>query len=205
MGWAFWHFFHGSDYEYFPGNLFIASCGYLAGLFRTPTIPQVRDMLRDTQHYAVDWPYIQYCGTLIGHYFKYPIAAILALLAYYLMAATPKTAFKKAYTLDRLILAQVKMWPVIAPIIRFNPAQDNSRDPNGDPPDKLPLFAESLSPQEWLKFYSHWPRGDRAGPGSRCPRFCRSVGAALAGAECLALSCQGAVCRFRVENGAQTR
>jgi intracellular multiplication protein IcmP len=150
--WAIWHFFHGQITNFFRiicyGELWL-----LSRIVSDPTIPQVRDMMHDTKHYAVDWPYIQYCAHLIGHYLKYPIAGILALLAYYLMAATPKTAFKKAYTLDRLIAAQVKMWPVIAPIVRFNPAQDNSRDPNAEPPDKLPLFAESLSPQEWLKFH----------------------------------------------------
>ena len=152
VGLIIWHFFHNQITDLFRvicyGELWL-----LSRIVSDPVIPQVRDMMHDTRHYAVDWPYIRYCSQLIGHYFKYPIAGVLALLGYYLVVATPKTAFKKAYTLDRLIAAQSKVWPVITPIIRFNPAEDNSRDPNGAPPDKLPVFAEALGPQEWLKFH----------------------------------------------------
>jgi intracellular multiplication protein IcmP len=44
------------------------------------------------------------------------------------------------------------MWPVISPIVDFNPIKSSARAP-GDPlPHKLPLFAEALSPEEWISF-----------------------------------------------------
>jgi intracellular multiplication protein IcmP len=149
--WLFWHFFHSHITNLFR-ILYHAELWLLSRVVSDPLVPQVRDVLNDTTHYAIDWPYVHSCSLLIGHYMRYPVALILLCIAYYLVVGMPKTAFKKAYSLDRLIAVQAKIWPVIAPIVSFNPATDNSRDPNGDVPDKLPVFAEALSPIEWLKF-----------------------------------------------------
>ena len=45
------------------------------------------------------------------------------------------------------------MWPVIAPIVNFNPIKTSARILGGLVPDKLPLFAEALSPEEWISWH----------------------------------------------------
>jgi intracellular multiplication protein IcmP len=45
------------------------------------------------------------------------------------------------------------VFPVISPIIDFNPLKDNSRMPGRPVPSKLPPMAEALSPEEWVAYH----------------------------------------------------
>ncbi len=160
LAWLFWHFFHKQVTELFRiftyGEFWL-----LSRIVSDPAVPAVRDILHDPKHYDIDWPYIRYAARLAGHFLRWPIMIILVTMAYLLMVSAPKSSYRKAYSLDKLIAAQAKIWPVISPIIKFNPAVDNARDPNGETPTELPLFAEALSPEEWLKYNSipHGPDG----------------------------------------------
>jgi len=64
-----------------------------------------------------------------------------------------KDKFKTSFTLESFIKVQAKIWPVIEPIVAFNPAKHSARVPGSVIPAKLPLFAESLSPEEWISFH----------------------------------------------------
>jgi intracellular multiplication protein IcmP len=69
------------------------------------------------------------------------------------MYLSPRNKFKTQYTLEGFIKTQAKMWPVIAPIVKFNPIHSSARAPGDVIPDKMPLFAEALSPEEWIAFH----------------------------------------------------
>ena len=150
-GYLFWYVFH----EQIIQALRWVRYGEMWVLNR---IVDNKDML-DFQNYfaarssTVIWKHIAVSSLLVGHYLSYPTIGIFVLCTAWIMIRAPKSAFKNAYGLDRLIAAQARVWPVISPIIHFNPASDNSRDPNGPTPDKLPVFAEALSPEEWMSFY----------------------------------------------------
>jgi intracellular multiplication protein IcmP len=149
-GWLFWYLLH----EQIILALRWIRYGEMWVLDRIVDNPR---MVEFQQFFAarsstVSWPHIAVSSLLVGSYLRWPVAGILALCAAWVMFKAPKVAFRHAYKLDQLIAAQAKVWPIIAPIINFNPAEDNSRDPTGPTPDKLPVFAEALSPEEFMKF-----------------------------------------------------
>ena len=149
--WLFWHLFH-EQIIYALRWLRYGEMWVLDRIVDNPKMVEFQDYF-GARSSTVTWQHIAFSSLLVGHYIAWPVAGILGLCAIWVMFKAPKIAFKHAYGLDRLIAAQAKVWPVIAPLVNFNPAEDNSRDPTGPTPDKLPVFAEALSPEEWMKFY----------------------------------------------------
>ena len=149
--WLFWHIFH-EQVIYLLRWVRYGEMWVLNRIVDNPEMRQYQDYFF-ARTSTVTWPHIAGASLIVGHYISYPVAGILALCALWVMFRAPKSAFKHAYGLDRLIAAQAKVWPVITPFINFNPAAANSRDPTGPLPDKLPIFAEALSPDEWMRLY----------------------------------------------------
>jgi intracellular multiplication protein IcmP len=89
----------------------------------------------------------------IGGYTRFPIAAFFIGLAIFYMFFSKRTKFRTAYDLEGLIKLQAKQWPVVTPIVNFDPALDNARSPGEPVPAVLPIFAEALSPEEWVAFH----------------------------------------------------
>jgi intracellular multiplication protein IcmP len=77
----------------------------------------------------------------------------MAVMIYYVWFRGPTSWFRKVFKLDDLIKKQAQTFKVIQPIINFNPSEANHRPPGSPVPAILPLFAEALSPEEWLAFH----------------------------------------------------
>lgn len=88
-----------------------------------------------------------------GSYIRWIVLAVCAYFAYYALFKSPKNDFKTRHNLESLIRTQAKMWPVISPIVNFNPSKHSARSPGSTLPDKIPLFSEPLSPEEWLSYH----------------------------------------------------
>jgi intracellular multiplication protein IcmP len=86
-------------------------------------------------------------------YIRWPLAVVFAIVAVYIMFFSPRNKFKTRHTIESFIKTQAKMWPVISPIVDFNPIKSSARIPGSEVPDKLPLFAEALSPEEWISWH----------------------------------------------------
>jgi intracellular multiplication protein IcmP len=123
----------------------------------------------------VSWAHINIASVIVGHYLRYPIALILAICSFWIMYRAPSSAMKKVYNLDRLIGAQEQTWPVIAPIVNFNPAE-SARDPASPVPETLPIFAEALSPEEWVAFNKIPADVDSVDKTSAADIFARQLG-----------------------------
>lgn len=89
----------------------------------------------------------------IMSYLRWPFAAVFGAIAYYTMYVSPRNKFKTQHNLESFIKVQAGMWPVISPIVKFNPMKFSARAPGDPVPDKMPLFAEALSPEEWIAFH----------------------------------------------------
>lgn len=89
----------------------------------------------------------------IMSYLHWVIAAIFFGFAYHLFFVSFRGKFRTRYTLETFIKMQAQMWPVISPIVDFNPTKSSARILGGLVPDKLPLFAEALSPEEWIAWH----------------------------------------------------
>jgi intracellular multiplication protein IcmP len=89
----------------------------------------------------------------ITYYIHWPIAVAFGLVGMHMMYISPRNKFRTRHDLESFIRVQAKMWPVISPILKFNPIKSSARIPGSTVPDKLPLFAEALSPEEWISWH----------------------------------------------------
>ncbi|MDR3424952.1 MAG: hypothetical protein P4M13_07755 [Alphaproteobacteria bacterium] len=102
-------------------------------------------------YYQMSGPPFIALGNAAMRIFRWPLAAILASIGCYELFLSPNNKFFTKHTLESLIETQAKMWPIISPIVKFNPSKTGRI--LGDPiPDKLPPFAEALSPEEWVSW-----------------------------------------------------
>jgi intracellular multiplication protein IcmP len=90
-------------------------------------------------------------GAMTTLYYRWPAALLLAGIGLYTLFFSPHNKFRTKHTLESFINTQAKMWPVISPIVKFNPS-NSGRILGGEVPDKLPMFAEPLSPEEWISW-----------------------------------------------------
>ena len=100
-------------------------------------------------YYQLSMPPIAALGAEAMNYYRWPISAALVAVGSYELLFSPHTKFMTKHTLESLIATQAKMWPIISPIVKFNPSK-TGRILGDKVPDKLPLFAEALSPEEWI-------------------------------------------------------
>jgi intracellular multiplication protein IcmP len=89
---------------------------------------------------------------IITQYIKWPAVIILGGIGVYAAFFHKRTGFKHVFNLETLIQYQAKVWPVLTPIVKFNPAKHSARSNRDAVPIELPLFAEALSPEEWIAF-----------------------------------------------------
>src|SRR5262249_20279507 len=94
-----------------------------------------------------------YASNRVGEYTRYPVILFLFDTAIFYMYFSFRNKFKTHHDLESLIKTQVQTWPVITPIVDFNPTLDNAREPGEPVPANLPLFAEALAPEEWIAFH----------------------------------------------------
>ncbi len=83
---------------------------------------------------------------------KKPFLAILGAGALWCMFLGPGTQYRKRMSIEDLIERQSKVFPVVAPFAKFNPAKQAPRPPGSPVPAELPPFAEALGPEEWLAY-----------------------------------------------------
>ena len=119
-GWAIWHFFHEQITDA-VGWLRYVELTIIATFEPTRAVTSWRDFLGHHPNQKLLWENIRTVTPLTGHYLRYPTVIILGVMAYFTMFRAPRSSYKKAYSLDRLIAAQAKVWPVISPIIKFKP------------------------------------------------------------------------------------
>ncbi|MCL2473290.1 MAG: hypothetical protein FWF23_00020 [Alphaproteobacteria bacterium] len=101
------------------------------------------------KYYRLTGTSIVQLGAYFARYYRWlPVAALVIIIVYTLFTS-PYNKFKTKHTLESLIAAQAKMWPVISPMLKINPSK-SGRLLGGKVPEKLPLFAEALSPEEWI-------------------------------------------------------
>jgi intracellular multiplication protein IcmP len=102
-------------------------------------------------YYQMSMPPLMALGALAASYYRWPVVAVLLGIGCYILFFAPRNKFMTKHTLETLIATQAKMWPIISPIVKFNPSK-TGRVLGDVVPDKLPLFAEALSPEEWVSW-----------------------------------------------------
>lgn len=84
---------------------------------------------------------------------RYLFAGILGVMILYVIFKGPGTSYRRRMGLESLMHEQAKSFPAITPFLKFDPRDQPFRAPGAPVPAQLPLFAEALSPEEWLAFH----------------------------------------------------
>lgn len=82
--------------------------------------------------------------------YQYPIMGILMVMAIISYFIKDRHPFARRFDLEGIAKEQADAFPVTMPIIKFNPLAANHRPPGSPVPERLPPFAEALSPEEWV-------------------------------------------------------
>jgi intracellular multiplication protein IcmP len=104
-------------------------------------------------YFMLSGPAMSGIEQIAAKYYRWPVVAGFVGAAVYVIYFSPRNKFRTRHNLESCIKTQVKMWPVISPIVNFNPIKSSARTPGSMVPDKLPLFAEALAPEEWISFH----------------------------------------------------
>ena len=81
---------------------------------------------------------------------RIPIAVITFVMAAIAFLLKEKHPFSRKLNIETLAKEHAVSFPITEPILKFNPLKANFRTLGSPVPDKLPLFAEALSPEEWV-------------------------------------------------------
>ncbi len=98
------------------------------------------------------YAHLSYFTALAMQPLRIPIVILLSLGALWCIFKGPRTKYRRKMSLEDLIETQSKVFPAIAPFVKFNPSTQPPRPPGAPVPVELPLFAEALGPEEWLAY-----------------------------------------------------
>lgn len=86
--------------------------------------------------------------------FRIPIAIITATMAIWAFLMKQKHPYSRKLSIETLAKEHAVSFPVTEPILKFNPLKANFRTLGSPVPEKLPPFAEALTPDEWVSHNS---------------------------------------------------
>ena len=163
MLWVFWFFWAGEIREIVRWIRFSEAWVVSWFLGSDHQIPFAGDdisfhkyfeMIPDYQKDQLEMKHLALFGALAMQPLKYPLVLLASAGALWCMFLGPNTQYRTRMSLENLIQAQSKVFPIISPFIKFNPSTQPPRPPGAPVPVELPLFAEALGPEEWLAFRS---------------------------------------------------
>lgn len=133
----------------FPSDSAVAYAANCFGVsaLRSMTVNEALD------YYTLTTTSLGVVSRLAMNYVRWFFVAFCAYAGYRAIFVSKRNAFKTRHNLESFIKAQAKMWPVIEPIVNFNPTKSSARIPGTPMPSRMPTFAEAMSPEEWLSFH----------------------------------------------------
>lgn len=102
------------------------------------------------EYYRLSASSIGEIARLTGSYFKWVVMAFCGYFIHHMMFVTERTKFRQKMDLEKFIEVQAQMWPTLKPMVAFNPAKHSARILGSKMPKKMPVFGESMAPEEWL-------------------------------------------------------
>ncbi len=143
------------------------------------------EMIPDYQKEQLEMKHLALFGALAMQPLKYIFVLITSAGALWCMFCGPNTQYRTRMSIENLIGAQSKVFPVISPFIKFNPSTQPPRPPGAPVPAELPLFAEALGPEEWLAFNSIQTPDGEIEKGSANQAFIEQLGKPWRGVKAL--------------------
>ncbi len=88
--------------------------------FFTDSIYKEMAIIRNTSPAAATFNKLASISTAVGNYMRYPIAALLGILAVIVYLSNPNLRYKKTYNMQQLAKDEKSNWPQITPVIELD-------------------------------------------------------------------------------------
>ena len=131
---------------------------------------------------------------------KFVFLALMGIMCIFVMFRGPGTQYRRRMNLEQLMQEQSQSFPAIKPFLKFDPRKMPSRAPGQPLPSQLPLFAEALSPEEWLAYHQVSWSGGRLDYNAAFHALAEQLGDRWRGPEHLSVHAQGiyAACALKL-------
>lgn len=140
-----------------------------------------------------------------SEFMRVPITIIFALMALVAFFQKEKHPYARRLDLEGITKEQATAFPVTSPILKFNPLKENFRSHGSPIPEKLPPFAEALTPDEWVGHNSIPVTDGVIDKDAARLAFARQLGKRWAGVNALPLYAQALFAAFSMKaNGLRT-
>ncbi len=132
-----------------------------------------------------------------------PLAGLMIAMAILCYFKRTKHPWVRKFDVEKMIAEQATNFPVTDPVVKFNPLKANYRTPGSPVPSRLPLFAEALSPEEWVAFHSIPVTEGAIDTDAARRAFVRQLGGRWKGAEALPLHLRALFVAFSMKANGQ--
>jgi intracellular multiplication protein IcmP len=116
------------------------------------TFDRFEDMVRDVPKQQLTPQFLGVVSEIVMRPFLIIFSLIMVVMGLWAMFYGPYTHYRRRYDLGGLIRAQAGAFPIIAPLVDFDPSKQPVRPPGAPVPADLPPFAEALAPEEWIAY-----------------------------------------------------
>lgn len=126
------------------------------GQLQTVSFDQMRDIahsITPAQLLSDNYNMSEVMGAISRHAltpYKWIMGFLMAVMVVIVFFRGPTSLFRRKLDLEGLMKEQAKTFLTIVPFLNFNPQTMPVRPPGAAVPEDLPLFAEALSPEEWI-------------------------------------------------------
>ncbi len=110
------------------------------------------ESVRDTNVRVLDGRMIKSITAAAVNPLRLLFVGLLGVMTLYVIFKGPGTGYRRRMGLEGLMHEQARSFPTITPFLKFDPRDLPFRAPGAAVPAQLPLFAEALSPEEWLAY-----------------------------------------------------
>lgn len=162
ISWAIWTVFHAeltSALRWIRvGEMHLASL-FVEDSYRVNyrgsqnTLGQWKNYLPDARVEDITYDHIKVMTYLTMRPLRLFFVVLLGLMSLWCLLYGPGSSFKRRMGLSDLMKEQAKMFPVISPFVNFDPGKMKHRAPGDPVPATLPVFAEALTPEEWVAYH----------------------------------------------------
>lgn len=119
---------------------------------QTVNYHQMMKTAKDIPADRLDNEFLSALSTVAMHPYIIVVVALSLCFGLWALFRGPGSEHRRKYDLNTLIKKQSNMFPIISPFIDLNPAKLPPRPPGAPVPAELPIFAEALSPEEWVVY-----------------------------------------------------
>lgn len=147
---------------------------------------QLMNMAHDLPSEQLTNEFLGLLSTITLAPYLFVIIVVTACFGIWALFKGPGSEHRRKYDINTLIKKQSNIFPIVAPFIDFNPASLPPRPPGAPVPAELPMFAEALSPEEWVVFNEIPVIDKKIDQEATTKAFAKQLGARWRGAKHLA-------------------